>query len=142
MRLKNATMYEITIERTFVATHALRHYKGGTEPSHEHSWRVWITVGGSELNPAGCIVDFHEIADWFDHAVANWRGQNLNVIPPFTEGNLGLSPSAENVARTIYDSIVPLIPKTTRLIRVEVEEETGCRAAYQGIESGGVLQCP
>ena len=125
-------MFEVTIERTFVARHGLRFYKGETEPLHEHTWRVWITVSGKALDPSGCLVDFVDLDNWFNEAIADWNDQVLNDTTPFkdTPDVRPLSPSAENVARAIYKSISPSIPEGVSLIRVEVEEEKGCRASY------------
>ena len=125
-------MFEVTIERTFVARHGLRYYKGETEPLHEHTWRVWITVSGELLDPSGCLLDFIDLDSWFNDAIADWNDQVLNDTSPFknTRDVRPLSPSAENVARAIYESIASSIPEEVRLIRVEVEEEKGCRASY------------
>lgn len=126
---RGASIYQVTIERTFNASHGLRHYRGGTEPVHDHEWRVWVTLAGNVLDQAGCLVDFADVNGWFDRTVAGWRGQNLNAVPPFEDA--ARSPSAENVARAIYDTIASVVPKTVALVKVEVEEEPGCRAAYQ-----------
>ncbi len=130
---RGAPIYEVTIERTFVASHGLRHYRGGTEPLHEHEWRVWITLAGDTLDQSGCLVDFADMHAWFDRAVAEWCGQNLNAVPPFSEDDddEALSPSVENVARVLYDTIASALPQTATLVHVEVEEEPGCRASYQ-----------
>ena len=33
-------MYEVAVEKTFAAGHALRHYKGKCENVHGHNYRV------------------------------------------------------------------------------------------------------
>ena len=39
-------MFEVTVEQTFAAGHALREYKGKCENVHGHNYRVQITVEG------------------------------------------------------------------------------------------------
>ena len=40
------SMFEVTVEQTFAAGHALREYKGKCENVHGHNYRVQITVEG------------------------------------------------------------------------------------------------
>jgi len=53
-------MFEITIEETFVAGHALRNYKGKCENVHGHNYRCHVTVTGPELDDIGLLVEFVE----------------------------------------------------------------------------------
>ena len=128
---KERNIYELTIKRSFVAKHGLRHYRGGTEPIHEHEWNVWITISGNTLDRSGCLIDFSDLNTWFEQSVAAWKGKVLNEAPPFD--NDMCSPSAENVAKVIYDMLVGVVPKTAVLRQVEVEEEPGCRVTYRGM---------
>ena len=38
------------------------------------------------------------------------------------------------VAKVIYDRLAGVVPNTVVLRQVEVEEESGCRAAYRGMD--------
>ena len=94
-------MFEITIEETFAAGHALRNYRGKCENVHGHNYRCHITVEGEKLDEIGLLVDFvelkrvvHAVLDRMDH-------QWLNEFPPFDV----LNPSAENMAKYIYDEV-------------------------------------
>jgi 6-pyruvoyltetrahydropterin/6-carboxytetrahydropterin synthase len=94
-------MFEVTIEETFAAGHALRNYKGKCENVHGHNYRCQVTLEGAELDDIGLLVDFvelkrvvHGVLDRMDH-------QWLNEFPPFDV----LNPSAENMARYIYDQV-------------------------------------
>ncbi len=87
-------MFEVAVEYSFAAGHALRGYKGKCENVHGHNYRVQVTVAGEKLNSIGLLVDFtdlkaalREIADSFDHRF-------LNDLEPFKQVN----PSAENLA--------------------------------------------
>jgi 6-pyruvoyltetrahydropterin/6-carboxytetrahydropterin synthase len=94
-------MFEVTIEETFAAGHALRNYRGKCENVHGHNYRAEVTLQGAELNAIGLLVDFvelkrvvHAVLDRMDH-------QWLNDFPPFD----ALNPSAENMAKYIYDEV-------------------------------------
>ena len=94
-------MFEVTIEETFAAGHALRNYRGKCENVHGHNYRCQVTLEGAELDSVGLLVDFvelkkvvHGVLDRLDH-------QWLNEFPPFDV----LNPSAENMAKYIYDEV-------------------------------------
>ena len=94
-------MFEVTIEETFAAGHALRNYRGKCENVHGHNYRCQVTLEGRELDSIGLLVDFvelkrvvHAVLDRMDH-------QWLNEFSPFDV----LNPSAENIARYIYDEV-------------------------------------
>ena len=87
-------MFEVSVEYSFAAGHALRGYKGKCENVHGHNYKVRVTVGGEKLNSIGLLIDFSDLraavralAERFDH-------QFLNDVEPFTKAN----PSAENLA--------------------------------------------
>jgi 6-pyruvoyltetrahydropterin/6-carboxytetrahydropterin synthase len=94
-------MFEVMVEQTFAAGHALRGYKGKCENVHGHNYRVRVTVEGERLNSIGLLVDFVEVkrlvrdvVDYLDHRF-------INELPPFDTVN----PSAENMARFFYDRV-------------------------------------
>ena len=106
-------MFEVTIEETFAAGHALRNYRGKCENVHGHNYRAEVTLRGAELDAIGLLVDFvelkkvvHAVLDRMDH-------QWLNDFPPFD----ALNPSAENMARYIYDEVSAGL-KTKEAVRV------------------------
>jgi 6-pyruvoyltetrahydropterin/6-carboxytetrahydropterin synthase len=49
-------MFEVTIEETFAAGHALRNYHGKCENVHGHNYRAEVTLRGAELNAIGLLV--------------------------------------------------------------------------------------
>ncbi len=94
-------MFEVTIEETFAAGHALRNYRGKCENVHGHNYRCQVSIQGESLDEIGLLVDFvelkrvvHSVLDRMDH-------QWLNDFPPFNV----LNPSAENMAKFIYDEV-------------------------------------
>jgi 6-pyruvoyltetrahydropterin/6-carboxytetrahydropterin synthase len=94
-------MFQVSVEETFSAGHALRGYRGKCENVHGHNYRCQVSVQGDKLDEIGLLVDFvelkrivHGVLDRMDH-------QWLNEFPPFDV----LNPSAENMARYIYEEI-------------------------------------
>jgi 6-pyruvoyltetrahydropterin/6-carboxytetrahydropterin synthase len=94
-------MFEVTIEETFAAGHALRNYHGKCENVHGHNYRCQVTVEGADVDENGLLVDFvelkkvvHSVLDRLDH-------QWLNDFPPFNV----INPSAENIAKYIFDEV-------------------------------------
>ena len=121
-------MFEVTIEETFAAGHALRNYRGKCENVHGHNYRAEVTLEGAELDAIGLLVDFvelkrvvHAVLDRMDH-------QWLNDFPPFDT----LNPSAENMARYIYDEVsAALMTKEgVRVACVRLWETDTASAAY------------
>src|ERR671918_2146588 len=94
-------MFEVTVEQTFAAGHALRHYKGKCENVHGHNYRVQVTVEGERLNSIGLLVDFVELKRVVREVMARLDHQFINDLEPFTV----INPSAENVAKYFYDEI-------------------------------------
>ena len=122
-------MFEVTIEESFSAGHALRNYHGKCENVHGHNYRCQVTLGGEELDEIGLLVDFvalkktvHAVLDRLDH-------QWLNDLPPFDK----LNPSAENIARHIHDEVETglHLPPGVRIQSVRLWETDTCSATYR-----------
>ena len=41
-------MFEVTVQQTFAAGHALRNYRGKCENVHGHNYRIEVTVEGEQ----------------------------------------------------------------------------------------------
>jgi len=122
-------MFEVTIEESFSAGHALRNYHGKCENVHGHNYRCQVTLAGKELDEIGLLVDFvalkktvHAVLDRLDH-------QWLNDLPPFDK----LNPSAENIARYIHDEVEAglQIPSGVGIQSVKLWETDTCSATYR-----------
>ena len=77
-------MFEVTVEQTFAAGHALREYKGKCENVHGHNYRVQITVEGERLNRIGLLVDFVELKRIVREVMERLDHQSINDLEPFT----------------------------------------------------------
>jgi 6-pyruvoyltetrahydropterin/6-carboxytetrahydropterin synthase len=98
-------MFEISVEHTFAAGHALREYQGKCENVHGHNYKVQVTIAGNKLNAAGLLMDFVELRAEIKGLVEKLDHRFLNDIPPFDQ----LNPSAENLAKYICDGIEPQV---------------------------------
>jgi 6-pyruvoyltetrahydropterin/6-carboxytetrahydropterin synthase len=94
-------MFEVSVEQTFAAGHALRNYKGKCENVHGHNYRVRITMEGDQLDSTGLLVDFLDVKSLIGGVVDYLDHQFINDLPPFDE----LNPSAENLAKYFYDRV-------------------------------------
>ncbi len=92
-------MYEVTVEADFSSGHYLRNYKGKCENPHGHNYKVRVTLIGRELDDAGLLLDFKLLKQVLRPVVDRIDHQMLNDIEPFTV----LNPSAENLAKYLYD---------------------------------------
>ena len=94
-------MFEVSVERTFAAGHALRGYKGKCENVHGHNYRVRVTIEGDQLNSIGLLVDFVEIKRLLRGSIEYLDHRFINDLPPFDE----LNPTAENMARFFFQEV-------------------------------------
>ncbi|MBM3754903.1 MAG: 6-carboxytetrahydropterin synthase [Acidobacteria bacterium] len=124
-------MYEVHVSTMFPAAHALRNYYGKTEPIHGHNWRAKITIAGEKVDSMGLLIDFVPLQKEIARVIGRLDHQFLNEVPPFDTVN----PSAENVAKHLYDeftaSVPPMQPEfAVHVSRVEVWETDNCSAVY------------
>jgi 6-pyruvoyltetrahydropterin/6-carboxytetrahydropterin synthase len=95
-------MYEVSVEATFSAGHALRNYKGKCENVHGHNYRVQVTIEGEQVSPTnGLLVDFADVKKVLRTAIAYMDHQFINDLPPFDI----INPSAENMAKWFWDEM-------------------------------------
>jgi 6-pyruvoyltetrahydropterin/6-carboxytetrahydropterin synthase len=95
-------MYEVSVDETFAAGHALRGYKGKCENVHGHNYKVRVTLAGKELDATGLLYDFVHLKQVIQGVIRSLDHRFLNEFAPFDTVN----PSAENIARYIYDQTV------------------------------------
>ena len=121
--------FEVTIQTHFCAAHALRDYKGSTEPTHGHNFSVDVTVSGPKVDKSGILVDFLDLKPLIDEEMGRLHYGFLNErVPEFAEGKL--SPSAENIAYVLFTRLKKGLPKGVKMKSVRVGESPGCFASY------------
>ena len=94
-------MFEISVEYSFAAGHALRGYKGKCENVHGHNYKVQVSVAGAELNSVGLLMDFLDLRAAIKALVERLDHRFLNDLPPFDQ----LNPSAENLAKYFCEGV-------------------------------------
>jgi 6-pyruvoyltetrahydropterin/6-carboxytetrahydropterin synthase len=124
-------MFEVAVEQTFAAGHALRNYRGKCENVHGHNYRLLVTVRGENLDDTGLLVDFIELKRVTREVIERLDHQFINDIPPFDV----LNPSAENIARYFYEEISKGIgahaQATVQVFEVKVWETDTSSATYR-----------
>jgi 6-pyruvoyltetrahydropterin/6-carboxytetrahydropterin synthase len=100
-------MYEVTVDQGFAAAHNLRDYKGKCENLHGHNYKVRVTLSGKELDSTGLLYDFVNLKQAMQSVIRSLDHVYLNEFPPFDK----LNPSAENIAKYIYDEMSKQLPK-------------------------------
>ena len=126
-------MFEISVEETFAAGHALRGYHGKCENPHGHNYRLRITLRGPQLDQTGLLYDFVHLKQAIHSVVEGVDHKFLNDQAPFDV----LNPSAENMAKYFYDEVLRRMNGTpngneagTAIARVDVWETDTTKASY------------
>jgi 6-pyruvoyltetrahydropterin/6-carboxytetrahydropterin synthase len=121
-------MFEISVEYTFAAGHALRGYKGKCENVHGHNYKVQVMVGGDQLDSAGLLLDFVDLRRAIKGLVERVDHRFLNDLEPFDK----INPSAENIAKFFYDELAPQVQERGQQIQaVRVWETDTTSATYR-----------
>jgi 6-pyruvoyltetrahydropterin/6-carboxytetrahydropterin synthase len=101
-------MFEVSVDETFAAAHNLRNYKGKCENLHGHNYKVRITLAGPQLDGVGLLYDFVHLKQVIQTVIRALDHKYLNELKPFDV----LNPSAENIAKHIYDETSKQIHQT------------------------------
>lgn len=123
--------YEVRVAAHFSAVHQLRLGNGGLEPLHGHDWRVEAVFRGPRLDGQDMLIDFEVAARGLEEVLADLNHTNLNTVSALADRN----PSAEAVARMIFNALRGRLGPQAPLAAVEVEEAPGCVAAYSRSDS-------
>ena len=120
-------MYEVIVKSSFSAAHHLRYHDGKYENLHGHNWTAIVTVETKELDAIGVGIDFVELKKIVESILSRLDYKNINEVPPFDKKN----PSAENIARWLFDKLAPAINnENVQLKRIEIKEFDDSGAAY------------
>ena len=119
-------MFTISAERHFQASHQLIMPDGSKEPVHSHDWVVTANLNSEKLNNMGVVMDFRALQAMIDKTVAAFDNTALESISYFQQNN----PSAENVAKYIYEKLRIELPDGVKLLNIRVVEEPGCSAKF------------
>lgn len=122
-------MFQVSVDESFSAGHALRGYRGKCENPHGHNYRVQIIVEGAALDSIGLLYDFTHLKQVIRGIVAGVDHKFLNDQAPFD----AINPSAENLAKFFFDETsrqIDSLPAGTRITRVTIWETDTTSATY------------
>ena len=122
-------MYELTVKSHFDAAHALHGYPGECKELHGHTWDVEVTVAGSSLDDVGIVYDFKHLKSDLGNVLEPYDHAYLNDVEPFDT----INPTAENLARVVFDALQDTIDERVSLVAVSVWESPIAKITYRGI---------
>lgn len=120
-------MYRISAENEFSSAHRLRDYPGKCASLHGHNWRVRLTVRARELDSRGMGIDFGSLKRLLAGMIERFDHVDLNHVPPFDT----LNPTAENIARVIFELAATELPEGVEPDAVELWESERNRVEYR-----------
>lgn len=133
-------MYRVTREIEFCYGHRLLEYEGKCRHLHGHNGRAVITLAAPELDRLGMVLDFSRLKQ----VVGRWIDETLDhqmllheadpVLPFLRQQGepvhvMKVNPTAENIARLIYDYTAA---QGFPVIEVQLWETEHCCATYVG----------
>lgn len=120
--------YEVSVEHSFQAGHAIRLGDGTWEETHWHLWQATASFRAAQLQAGtDVVVDFLEAMRALKLAAAEMEGRDLNRLPAFAGMSVSAERVAEHLARRLRESMGA---EGARLYSVSVTEAPQCRAAY------------
>lgn len=127
-------MFTITVETVFSAAHALT-IAGQRETLHGHDFCCTVSIEGDQLDQDGLVCDFHTAKNALEAVVDEFNNANLNEIGPFNQPAGGVNPSAENVAKYIFDEMHSRLDEAlephAKIAAVTLTESPGCTTTYR-----------
>lgn len=111
----------------FWASHQLTTAGGTKEPLHGHNWQVIAEVSGSKLDRTAVLLDFNRLKSILDEITAGFNNTDISRTDFFRNSN----PSAEMVAKYIFDTLKPMLPSDIILVSVKVCESPNCWAEFR-----------
>jgi 6-pyruvoyltetrahydropterin/6-carboxytetrahydropterin synthase len=116
-------MFKISKQFTFSSSHILDQLPGDHPCArlHGHNYTVTIHLRSETLDAHGFVVDYHALQTVKDYLDEHLDHRHLNDVLPF-------HPTAENIARHIYEQFKEQLP---RMYAVEVSETPKTSAIYE-----------
>jgi len=131
-------MFSVTREITFCYGHRLLEYNGKCRHLHGHNGRAVITLAAPDLDALGMVMDFTRLK----RVVGGWIDEQLDhkmllhkddpVLPLLRRQGepvyvLDVNPTAENIARLIFDHTAS---EGFPVVEVKLWETESCYATY------------
>ena len=119
-------MYRVSKVLYFEAAHFLNGYVGACQNLHGHSYKLEITIESERLDSSGMVVDFKQIKEFTRQLLERYDHSCLNELDEYKAN----SPTAENMAREIYEELKRHIYVGLHLVSVKVWETRDSCAEY------------
>lgn len=119
-------MYTIAITTHFAASHQLNGYEGICRALHGHTWKIQVSVQTEKIDSVGISFDFKELKDMTNAIIGRLDHKHVNDVPPFDT----INPTAENLARYIYNELRGGLPADVGMKEVTVWESDGYALTY------------
>jgi 6-pyruvoyltetrahydropterin/6-carboxytetrahydropterin synthase len=116
-------MYKISKQFTFSASHILDGLPADHPCArlHGHNYVVTVHLKAEDLNEVGFVKDYRELAFVKEYIDNNLDHRHLNDV-------FQMNPTAENIAKKLYDIFVVEIPQ---IYAVEISETPKTTAIYE-----------
>jgi 6-pyruvoyltetrahydropterin/6-carboxytetrahydropterin synthase len=121
-------MYELSIQRDFIAWHFLIGGDWGAENElHSHHYKLEVRISGPELDEHGYLLDIVDFTAHLDGILSKYQERTLNELPEFVD----LNPSIENFARIACQELAAHLNDTkAQSILVRIWEDDIGWASY------------
>ena len=123
-------IYEIYVQDTFAAAHALKGYDGNCSNMHGHNWVVEAYIQCTRLNKLGIGVDFMDVKGVLTDILSKLDHTTLNDVAEFGS----INPTSENLSKFLYTELsCRLNTEYITVSKVMVIESPGCGSSYQEV---------
>jgi len=120
-------VYRISVRSSFSSSHELRGYAGDCASLHGHNWGVSTVVEVKDVDVSGMGMDFRLLRECLNKHTMALDHKHLNNLEPFQE----INPTAENIARYLYNRLKLELPGGVEMVEVRVEETGDEWASYR-----------
>jgi len=118
----DARRMRLDVEFYFAAAHRLPRYEGPCFRMHGHNYKFFVALEGEVDPKTGMIADFGVVKETVqEHVLARVDHRTLNDILD--------NPTAENIARWIWEVLAPHVPG---LVEVRLYEIPDSCVTYRG----------
>ena len=98
-------MFEVRVEADFAAAHFLQDYHGKCENLHGHNYKVYAHAKGDKLDKGGMLLDFGVLKNSLRNVCKILDHTNLNDLEENGKSVFNQNPSAERIAKFIFDKV-------------------------------------
>ena len=98
-------MIEVRVESDFAAAHFLQDYHGKCENLHGHNYKVYVHAKGNEIDAGGMLLDFGVLKNSLRNVCKILDHTNLNDLQENGKSVFNQNPSAERIAKFIFDKV-------------------------------------